>query len=572
MMKWFNNLNMSKKLIPAFIGIALLIALVGSVGIRNMQIMNNNSNTVYQQNLLSIEQMNKIKQNTLEIRYNLLKISNQANKENQNPGLEKEISNYSAETDELLNTYEKNFLTEEQKPILEKLKKDLQEFRSIYNDVIKLADQQDFEKSKVRFTEIATARANVFKGLDDLIQINEELAANSHNQNSHAYNSSLYFILTVVIIGLALSIIIGTFISVIISKQLKQVLNFAEAIGEGDLTKKIAIDSRDEIGRLSKALNKAGEHIKELITKIVISAEKINSSSGDLSATTEEISSMMNTSGEATETIAKGAQDLSATTEEVHASMDEIARDTHDLADKAEDSKTSGDEINKRAIEIKQKATENIKHGNIIYEEKKLNIIKAIEEGKVVEEVKIMADSIGSISEQTNLLALNAAIEAARAGEQGKGFAVVAEEVRQLAEQSSEAVIQIQNMVTQVRNAFDAISSSGQDILDYIANNVQPSYNLLLDTGVQYEKDAEFVSHMAIGIFNATKHMNDTVTQVNKAFESVSLTAEESAASSEEVLASISEITKVVAQVADSAQSQAELALELHELVQKFKI
>ncbi|WP_459482495.1 methyl-accepting chemotaxis protein [Clostridium saccharoperbutylacetonicum] len=571
-MKWFNNLNMSKKLIPAFIGIALLIALVGSVGIRNMQIMNNNSNTVYQQNLLSIEQMNKIKQNTLEIRYNLLKISNQANKENQNPGLEKEISNYSAETDELLNTYEKNFLTEEQKPILEKLKKDLQEFRSIYNDVIKLADQQDFEKSKVRFTEIATARANVFKGLDDLIQINEELAANSHNQNSHAYNSSLYFILTVVIIGLALSIIIGTFISVIISKQLKQVLNFAEAIGEGDLTKKIAIDSRDEIGRLSKALNKAGEHIKELITKIVISAEKINSSSGDLSATTEEISSMMNTSGEATETIAKGAQDLSATTEEVHASMDEIARDTHDLADKAEDSKTSGDEINKRAIEIKQKATENIKHGNIIYEEKKLNIIKAIEEGKVVEEVKIMADSIGSISEQTNLLALNAAIEAARAGEQGKGFAVVAEEVRQLAEQSSEAVIQIQNMVTQVRNAFDAISSSGQDILDYIANNVQPSYNLLLDTGVQYEKDAEFVSHMAIGIFNATKHMNDTVTQVNKAFESVSLTAEESAASSEEVLASISEITKVVAQVADSAQSQAELALELHELVQKFKI
>ncbi|AGF58464.1 methyl-accepting chemotaxis protein [Clostridium saccharoperbutylacetonicum] len=572
MMKWFNNLNMSKKLIPAFIGIALLIALVGSVGIRNMQIMNKNSNTVYQQNLLSIEQMNKIKQNILEIRYNLLKISNQANKENQNPGLEKEISNYSAETDELLNTYEKNFLTEEQKPILEKLKKDLQEFRSIYNDVIKLSDQQDFEKSKVRFTEIATARANVFKGLDDLIQINEELAANSHSQNSNAYNSSLYFILTVVIIGLALSIIIGTSISVIISKQLKQVLNFAEAIGEGDLTNKIAIDSRDEIGRLSKALNKAGEHIKELITKIVISAEKINSSSGDLSATTEEISSMMNTSGEATESIAKGAQDLSATTEEVHASMDEIARDTHDLADKSEESKTSGDEINKRAIEIKQKAAENIKQGNIIYEEKKLNIIKAIEEGKVVEEVKIMADSIGSISEQTNLLALNAAIEAARAGEQGKGFAVVADEVRQLAEQSSEAVIQIQNMVTQVRNAFDAISSSGQDILDYIANNVQPSYNLLLDTGVQYEKDAEFVSHMAIGIFNATKHMNDTVTQVNKAFESVSLTAEESAASSEEVLASISEITKVVAQVADSAQSQAELALELHELVQKFKI
>lgn len=281
---------------------------------------------------------------------------------------------------------------------------------------------------------------------------------------------------------------------------------------------------------------------------------------------------MMQSSSESTEKIAKGTQDLSATTEEVNASMEEIGISTNNLASKADESATSASEINKRAIGIKEKATESMKQNNIIYEEKKTNIIKAIEDGKVVEDVKMMADSIGIISEQTNLLALNAAIEAARAREQGRGFAVVAEEVKKLAEQSSEAVTKIQNMVTQVKNAFDALSSSGEDMLDYMINSVKPSYTLLLDTGIQYEKDAEFVINMATEISNSTKQMNEVVEQVNLAVQGVSSTAEESATDSEEVLASISEITKAVEQVAESAQDQAELAQNLNDLVQRFKI
>lgn len=571
-MNWFNNLKMSKKLIPAFIVIALLIALVGTIGIKNMQALKKNAQDMYNQNLLSIQKINKVKQDTLEIRYDLLKISNQGNKENQNTELEKEIQDYAADIDTILNDYEKKFLTEDQKSTFKDIKSNLNDFRTIYSDVIKLADAQDFEKSKTRFTEIDTSRANLFKGLDTLIQANDDKASNSYKQDANTYTSSLYIIIFVIVLGLVLAIALGTFISLVIAKQLSRVLNFAEAIGDGDLTQEIELDSQDEIGRLSKALNKAAEDIKELISQIFNSAEKINSTSGNLSATTEEISSMMQSSSEATETIAKGAQDLSATTEEVQAAMDEIAMNTSNLEHKAEESKISGNDINKRAIEIKEKATENIKQNNEIYEEKRLNIIKAIEAGKVVEEVKLMAESIGSISEQTNLLALNAAIEAARAGEQGKGFAVVAEEVRQLAEQSSEAVTKIQNMVTQVRTAFDELSSSGQDVLDYMVNNVKPSYTLLLDTGIQYEKDAKFVSNIAADIFDTAKQINETVTQVNKVFEGVSNTAADSAASSEEVLASISEITKAITEVANSTQSQAELAQSLDELVQKFKI
>lgn len=571
-MKWFNNLNMSKKLIPAFITIALFIALVGTVGIKSMQTLSKNAKSMYEQNLTSIQKLNKIKQDTLEIKYDISEISNLENKDNQNANLEKEIFTYAAETDAILGDYEKNFLTEDEKDSFEKLNNDLNEFRNIYSDVIKLADVNDFEVSRTKLAQITIVQTDLFKDFDDLIRANNDKAFNAYSQSENTFNSSLFFSISIIVLGLVLAIATGLLISTSISKQLRKLLNLAEAIGEGDFTQKIELDNKDEIGRVSQALNKAVENIQELIIQIASSAEMMDLSSGDLSATTEEISSMMHSSSEATEMIAQGAQDLSATTEELHASMDEITVNTSNLADKAEESRISGDEINTRAIEIKEKAAENIKQNNAIYEEKRLNIIKAIEDGKVVEDVKLMAESIGSIAEQTNLLALNAAIEAARAGEHGKGFAVVAEEVKTLAEQSSEAVIQIQSMVTQVRNAFNALSSSGQDILDYMANNVKPSYTLLLNTGIQYEKDANFVSSIATDIATAAKQMSETVSQVNQVFEGISELAEESAASSEEVLASINEVTKASAQAADSTQTQAELAQGLTQLVRKFKI
>lgn len=189
-----------------------------------------------------------------------------------------------------------------------------------------------------------------------------------------------------------------------------------------------------------------------------------------------------------------------------------------------------------------------------------------------MEDIRQMADTIGSIAEQTNLLALNAAIEAARAGEHGKGFAVVAEEVGKLAEQSSEAVVGIQDTILKVQEAFKNISKSSEEILDFINEKVNPQFETFAGMGVEYYNDSDFVSKMSEELASMSGELAATIGQVSEAAQSMASTAQSSWENTEIIQNGIDETTKAVGQVSMTAQSQAELAQRLNEMVQKFKI
>ncbi|EHJ00653.1 methyl-accepting chemotaxis sensory transducer [Clostridium sp. DL-VIII] len=571
-MKWFKDLKIAPKLISSFILVALLICLVGVNGLRNMNTINSNAGSMHDYNLESIKALNTIKLNFGDIRSDLLKLVYQQNKNNQNESIKKEISQLLNENNDLISKYETSLLSKSEESAFSDLKLNRDSYSSNINTIVSLIDKNDYEAADANFDKITEIRKKIYDDMDKLIQNNISQSDDAYNKNNLTYKNSFISITLIIIIGLVLAIVLGLLISLMISKQVNKVLLFAEALGQGDLTKSIAIDTNDEIGNLSKALNSAKENIQKLILEIMNSSSDISATSEELSATTEEISSKMEVVSESTEQISKGVQDLSATSEEVTASTEEITSTTSILAKEADKAITSITEIKNRAIDIKMKASQNIKQGNSIYEENRSNILNAIKDAKVVEEVKTMADSIGSIAEQTNLLALNAAIEAARAGEQGKGFAVVADEVRKLAEQSSEAVSSIQNMVSQVQAAFERLSKSGQDVLEFMSNNVKPNYELLMNTGLQYEKDSEFMNDIIKNFASSSKQIDELIMQVSSAVQNVSAVAQESASGTEEISSSVNEVTVAVSDVAKSSQSQAELSQKLSEMIQKFKI
>lgn len=571
-MTWYKNLKIAQKLISAFILIALLICLIGIIGLRNMSSINSNAITMHDYNLASINSLNTIKENYADIRTDLLKLIYQKNQNNQDSDLKNEIKELSNTNNNLINTYESSLLSKSEEATFSELKQNKDSYMSSITSIIKLIDENNYETAEANLNKTTEIRKSLFANMDSLIQNNEAQSDDSYNKNNSTYKSSFFTASAIIIIGLILAIAFGLIISKMISKQIHKVLLFAEALGHGDLTKSIDVDSKDEIGQLSLDLNNAKENIQNLIMEIMNSSSDISATSEELSATTEEISSKMELVNESTEQISKGVQDLSATTEEVTASTEEISATTNLLAKESDNALTSIIEIKNRAINIKAEASRNMEKSNIIYDENKTNILNAIEDSKVVAEVKIMADSIGSIANQTNLLALNAAIEAARAGEQGKGFAVVAEEVRKLAEQSSQAVINIQNMVSKVQAAFESLSKSGQDVLQFMSNNVMPDYELLMNTGIQYEKDSEYINDVINKFVSSSKQIDTVVMQVSSAIQNVSAVAQESANGTEEILSSVNDVTFAISDVAKSSQSQAELSQKLSEMIQKFKI
>ncbi len=571
-MKWYKNLKTIQKLISAFVLVSLFIILVGAIGISNMYAIKKNADAMHDYSLKSIQQMADFRENISDIRSDLLRLTYQRSTDSKNADLENEINALYEESITDIDHYEKTILSEQEKPTFDKFKEDLLKYKEHYTSVIGYINQDKFEEADKNFSVLTDLRKDIYDELDKLMQINSEQADQAYSDNAKTFQNSLYLIASFIVSNLIIAVVLGIFISLLISGQIKKVMIVTDAISKGDLTKSIEIHTKDEFGVLAGALNQAINNIKELIYEIMNGASDISATSEELSATVEEISSKMDVVNESVGQISKGVQDLSATAEEVSASAQEINAGTYELANKASEGKLSVTEIKKRANDIKDKASHNIEASNVVYDQNRSSILKAIQEVKVVEEVEIMADSIGGIAQQTNLLSLNASIEAARAGEMGKGFAVVAEEVKKLAEQSAQAVINIQNVVGQVKTAVGKLSKSGQDVLTYMEENVKPNYEFLRSTGVQYEKDADFVNNMTQEISNSSHKMNEVISQINDAMQNVSATAEESAASSEEISNNVNDVTYAINNVAKSAQAQAELAQKLTDLVQKFKV
>ena len=567
-----NLLNQVRaKLISAFLLVAILIAVVGTIGGIEVKRVNKNAETMYSVNLQSVNEILSIKSNMSKIKSEVSVIMYDQNKKETDQA-KKNITDMVTEDNEYIAKYEKLIMTAEEKENWTKFTDNVTKYRDARNRIIDAADLNDSSEVAKQYMIFLPIEDEMMSSLDKVIEINLAAAKlASDNINLASARTNIIMIL-MSIAGFIIAILLGVFMSSHINKPLRKIRDYAERLAMYDFSTPITITRKDEFGQTGIALNKAQKNVNILVKEIMENSQDISASSEELSATAEELSLRARSIDDAIANISDGMQESSAAAEEISASVEEVDSSVNELSGKAMEGSSSSSKSKEKATEVKNNGKKAIEETRNLYAEKENKMLEVIEDGKVVDNIKVMADTIGSIAEQTNLLALNAAIEAARAGEQGKGFAVVAEEVRTLAEQSSQAVTSIQETINRVRDAFKNSIDTGNDILSFINTEVHRQFNAYMQTGDQYYNDSNFVSMMSEEIAAMSEEITATVGQVSEVVQDMAQTTQKSSEEVATIKESMDETTKAIEQVALTAHSQAELAQRLNEMVQKFKI
>ncbi|WP_209121329.1 methyl-accepting chemotaxis protein [Alkalihalobacillus sp. BA299] len=406
--------------------------------------------------------------------------------------------------------------------------------------------------------------------LSDLIVLDLESAGESAK-------AAISHTKVVLIVAISIAIVIGTllviFFSSYLSKSLNRVAETADNISKGNLQiEKINVNSKDEIGRMSDAMNKMVDQLRDLIFQIsstsdqvAVSAEQLTASAEETSTATDSITNSIQEVASGAERQAEGANSLTEVANEISNGMGKIAHnmdEVHHLAGISYEKANEGTGVIMRSVE----------HMKLNINEKTMTTSEIVKKlGDKSTEIGNIINLITDVAEQTNLLALNAAIEAARAGEHGKGFAVVADEVRKLAEQSSQSAGQIGMLINDIQKgihesvlAMDNVKQAVEEGIVY-AENAGDSFE-----GINGAIDQVLsqIQEVAIALHEVTVSSDTMISSVNEMTEITKNSASNSqnvASSAEEQNASMQEITA-------SAETLSQMAEELQNSVKRFTV
>ncbi|MVX64364.1 methyl-accepting chemotaxis protein [Clostridium chromiireducens] len=376
-------------------------------------------------------------------------------------------------------------------------------------------------------------------------------------------------------IMIAIGFIISIFIAKYITKDLEIVRNDINSFAKGDFSVKMnmkPLSRKDEIGYIGKAIESMQGGIKSIISDVIketdVIQENVRNTNEQLNKLQIDIESISAT----TQQLSAGLEETSASTHEMNETASEIELSVEETAMKAKEGKEAARKIKQRAEELKVKALTSNEKAQNVYNKTHASMVKSIEKTRTIEKIKILSDTILSISEQTNLLALNAAIEAARAGEAGKGFTVVAEEVRKLAEDSKEAAGGIQSMTQTVIQSVDSLVSESKNMLQFIDENVLKDYETLVETGEQYSNDASFVDNLVSDFSSTAEKLSESISNIVHIINEVSSAATEGANGSTNIAGKTIDIANSIREVILQAELTKESSDRLLEEIQEFKV
>ena len=373
-------------------------------------------------------------------------------------------------------------------------------------------------------------------------RVNQAYAAEDQSMQAELKKNAL-----LIIGSSALALLVGLVAALVITRlivaPLRSVILVAQQIAAGDLTGKVEVRRRDEIGQLMQAMQQMGAGLSGIVSGLQAGIEQLATSAHSLSAVTEQTNLEVSSQKEETEQVATAMNQMTATVHDVARNAEEAAQ----AAQTADDKVDSGQQVVRQSMQRIEQLADSASSASLSIESLSAEI----------QNIGTVLGVIKSVAEQTNLLALHAALEAARAGEQGRGFAVVADEVRALAKRTQQSTEEIERLVSALRTAAQAsvhqIQSSGELVKLAVSDALQTESAL-----GSIAAAVSLIQQMNQQIAAAAEEQSSVAEEINRSVTSIRASADQSALAMQGNAASSIEL--------------AQLGMELKGMVGHFRI
>ncbi len=455
-------------------------------------------------------------------------------------------------------------------------------------DIIKNGRQEDGGFTEYYFTKEGStetypkrAYSKAFEpwewviGTGNYVDELESLAVENNAPVKKIFQSTRTLSAVSIAVSIVILIVIAFLIVTDITKSLNAAAKQMNCMAKGDYASDFMnrfLGRKDDFGHLSRCIEDMKSAMVKLISQVQTESETISIAAGSVNECVAKLNDDIAGVSAATQELSAGMQETAATTTmadeaagEMHSAVQHIARRSQDGAQGAAEIKGRAEQTNIRIINAQEKAAH-------LKNEIQQDLESALENAKVIDQIYELSGVIMNVVSQTNLLSLNASIEAARAGEAGRGFAVVAGEIGELAEQSRQTVIKIQEVTQEVTEAVENLSTNARKLLDFVVKDVSTDYEGFLTIGEQYDKDGASVDVLMREFSDIAQELFGNMEGIKNSMSDISKAAEEGAEGTTEIAQRASVIAGESAEVLEQVTKTRQSAETLREEISKFHV